>query len=141
MNRDTVLATGLGVGLGVGLSLVAASVYDRYKQQPKQLLQVGSSTTASDAKQQIVSAASAATITTAPLPVVPGVYTAVLTASAPGKIILCGEHAVVHGARAVATTCEKRSYAFFTRPIGTSYVGMKRLTACLMQTVRLMSWL
>lgn len=35
-------------------------------------------------------------------------------ASAPGKIILSGEHAVVHGALAVATTVERRTFAFFT---------------------------
>jgi mevalonate kinase len=35
-------------------------------------------------------------------------------ASAPGKIILFGEHAVVHGSRAVATVINKRIYAEFS---------------------------
>lgn len=34
--------------------------------------------------------------------------------SAPGKIILAGEHSVVHGTRALATVVDKRSYAKFT---------------------------
>jgi mevalonate kinase len=47
-------------------------------------------------------------------------FTAFAT-SAPGKIILSGEHAVVHGARAVATTVEKRTFAFFEPlPAGTT---------------------
>ncbi len=35
-------------------------------------------------------------------------------ASAPGKIILSGEHAVVHGAHAVATVVDRRAYAIFS---------------------------
>lgn len=35
-------------------------------------------------------------------------------ASAPGKIILCGEHAVVHGKAALATVVERRTWVEVT---------------------------
>jgi mevalonate kinase len=33
--------------------------------------------------------------------------------SSPGKVLLCGEHAVVHGARAIAVAIEQRTFAQF----------------------------
>jgi mevalonate kinase len=37
-------------------------------------------------------------------------------ASAPGKVILSGEHSVVHGKLALATVLDKRSFAEFNVP-------------------------
>ena len=47
----------------------------------------------------------------------PKYYKKILTASAPGKVILTGEHAVVYGVTAISTAINKRTFVSIYEPI------------------------